>query len=164
LAIAALQRRLDAYFLPRPTTIWIDRHGEVIDNAHDVTTLNQCVAAATDKQWTDDHWQAVARHCGALSTDDVLIPLGPLVRDMVLADPSVHEDVRVASARARSDWQEAERALRLRAGLNLDVSIASRDLADERDVSEHLLAALGSPIVDWSGAALVFVSADRAFK
>jgi hypothetical protein len=59
--------------------------------------------------------------------------------------------------RARSDWEEAERSLQLRADLNLDTSSAARDLAAERDVSECLLQALASPSVYWSGAAIVFL-------
>jgi ATP-dependent helicase HepA len=158
LAIAALQRRLDAYFSPRPATVWIDRYGRAIDDPELLASLSRCIGTGADQHWSDEQWTAVARSCGASSLDDVLMPLTPLVNSLVLADISVRADARLALERARSDWDEAERALRLRAELNLDTSVASRDLSDERDMARHLTLALESPTVEWAGAALVFLT------
>ena len=164
LAIAALQRRLDAYFAPRPVALWMDHHGVVIDEPSLVGMLDECVAAAEDQRWEERHWRAIARSCGALSVDDVLMPIGPLAEGIVLADPSVRESALHAITRGRSDWEDAERVLRLRADLNLDSSTAASDLADEREVWDLLLEALESPSVHWSGAALVFLTAEPWFS
>lgn len=159
LAVAALQRRLDAYLSPRPVELWIDRHGAVLEDGDTITALNEYIATV-EQQWDDRHWEAVARTCGALAIDDVLMPLTAVAQDVVLGDRNIRGSAQHALARAREDWKDAERALRLRAELDLDASAAARDLADERDVSDHLLAALERPIVEWSGAAVVFITSD----
>jgi hypothetical protein len=136
----------------------------VIDDPELVAELNASINLVGDQRWTEDHWTSVATQLGVLALDDVLEPLGTLVSDLVLEDASLRESAVIALARARSDWEDAERALRLRADLKLDGLTASRDLADERDVAQHLLQALEAPIVEWAGAALVFLTAEGAFK
>ena len=88
------------------------------------------------------------------------MPIGPIVESAVLANPAVLRSSVQAVARARSDAEEAERALQLRADLKMDSTTAARDLADEREVSEHLMRALESPIAHWSGAAIVFLTTE----
>ena len=163
LATAAMQRRLDAYFAPRAVSLWVDHRGTVIDASERVAMLDECLADAEDQRWDDRHWHAVAQSCGALSMDDVLIPVGPVVEGIVLADDSIRETALQAVAHARADLEDAERTLRLRAELNLDSSSAANDLAGESDVAEHLLEALESPAVQWSGAALMFLTTEPAF-
>ena len=159
LAIAALQRRLDAYLAPQPMTYWADQAGEVIGDLGLISRLNTALAEAAPQIWDDAKWRAVARHCGVLSIDDILAPMGSIVERALLSGASIVEPSRRAVERARADWQDAERALQLRADLDLDSSAAARDLLDERDVSRSLLEALASPSVRWSGAALVFLAA-----
>lgn len=157
LAIGALQRRLDAYLPPRMHTVWVDESGQPIVDEDTLGELESAFAHVEDEPWSQAEWARVARHCGVLSMDDLLSGMAEGVEYHVLGESTTREASEHATARARIDWSEAERALRLRAELGLSPAAANRDLEAERVVGELLLGALAAPVAQWSAVALVFI-------
>lgn len=158
LANGALQRRLDAYLPPQFKQIWIDRYGTRIEDTQLIQRLNESLAGADDQGLTGEQWTEIVREAGVLSIDDVLMPLQTSLSELVLTESSLIDAASRAVERASSDLADAQRALRLRAEVNFAGSIAGRDFEDERVVSEFLLRALKAPVIEWSGAAFVYVA------
>jgi len=157
LAVGALQRRLDAYLPSRLHTVWIDESGRPIVDDDTRAGLESACADVGGEPWSQARWAKVARHCGVLSMDDLLLGMAEGVERHVLGNRTTCEASEYAVARARMDWSEAERALRLRAELGLGTAAANRDLEAERAIGELLLDALAAPVAHWSGVALVFI-------
>lgn len=160
LAVGALQRRLDAYLPPRLHMVWVDESGQTIVDESTLEALDAAYATAAGAPWSAVEWARVARHCGVLSMDDVLAHVSQAVEAAVVADDPTRRASEHASARARSDWDYAERSLRLRSDLGLGSASADRDLATERAVGKLLLDALATPVAQWSSAAIVFINGD----
>lgn len=163
LALAALQRRVDAYLAPVHTSVWVDGDGHLIDDPSLIAYLQNAVAAEGNAAIrSEESWRDVARISGVLSTADLVEPVLAAAHDAALSSGRLVDLAEQASVRARRDWEGIDRLLTLRAEISLDAKSAIRDLAAEREVSGVLLDALRKPAARWSGACLLVVSSREA--
>lgn len=157
LARAALQRRLDSYFAPRPVSLWFDRDLEPIEEAELIEEFEERLATPDAVAWPTTLWDEAARRLSVLSIADFLKPLAGRAVQTALCAPELSELTATAVARAEHDAAENERLLRLRSEISLEARPAQRDLKAERTMSAVLIESLRAPHAHWSGACMLWL-------
>ena len=160
LALAALKRRLDGYLPPLPISVWINEAGQPIRGDQEAEYEGALSVAEPLGELSTSQRLALSRRFGAPSIEDLLAQIAHGAREAALASHLVRDTVETASVRARREFEDIDRVLRLRLDHD-DSDAAKRDLATEQLVAQHLLAALSEPVLRSSGACLLATTRDR---
>ena len=160
LAVAALQRRVDAYLPPVTQTLWFGADGEALEEPGLVARLEAVLHAADPASaWETPRWADLERRLGLVSLADLMVRVAGRAPIAALEASGAAERASSSAERAAAEWDDVERLLALRAELSLDGQSAQRDLDAERRVARALVAAISAPAAAWSGACLVVLSA-----
>jgi ATP-dependent helicase HepA len=161
LAVAALQRRLDAYLPPVAYSVWFGSDGYEQKDAELVGRLDTAIANADSATgWGAERWDELIGRLGLVSLADLLGPIARRSPAAALAGSGAVEGARVAADRAQVEWAEFERLLTLRAEVSLDAASSRRHLDSERHVAEELASAIRAPVAAWSGACIAVLAAE----
>lgn len=163
LAVAALQRRLDAYLPPEAYSVWFGADGYELEDSELVKRLDTAISNTDSAAgWGAERWDELTGRLGVVSLADLFDPIARRSPAAALAGSGAAERARVAADRAQTDWAELERLLALRAEVSLDAASSRRHLDSERNVAQELAAAIRAPVAAWSGACIAVLAAENS--
>ena len=157
LALAALQRRVDAFLPAQHVTVWIGEDGSPISEVSAVEALELDIARAdSDSSWSSDDVRDLGGILGTASGIQYLRDAGPTARAAAIAACAPPDVVERARNDARTAW--SERVGRLRQRQRGGDLAAGREANAEEAVNAYLLAALSRPAATWSSVTLLVVT------
>lgn len=159
LAVAALQRRVDAFLPPQALTLWFDENAEVITDREWIEVLERQLAdPEATSEWTSESTRDLGALLGATTANEYFATVRRRAPNVAVERSHASGDIESATAQARIAWGERVARLRLRHRRGEEAAGRAADVAAR--VDDALLAALRAPVARWSSVALLIVEDD----
>jgi len=157
LALAAIQRRVDAFLPPKLVVTWFSGDGVAIEDPQGIARLETAIWDANSvERWGIDAVVAAGAPAGLATSARLLADLRTVAPAHALARAAQDVPPLVAAAEAEKAWSARTRLLRMRAERSGD-AVAKREASAEEAVHAALAQAIRSPIARWSGAGVLVV-------